>query len=137
MTDHNGKLRVLIVDDSPTASIFLQHKLEMLAKGKLAIHIQVANSGEQAIKLLDNDSFDLAILDVILPGIDGYAVCKKIKKIAATRVAFLTAMANEADQQRGFDAGCEHYIKKPSTDHILEQLMERAATATKRGTLKK
>lgn len=120
-------LNALIVDDSPTAALFLQAKLESAAHELASLKVTRAKSGEEALALTQQQHFDLAILDVVLPGIDGFSVCKSIKsQPKPTVVALLTALQTEADKQKGAAAGCDTYIVKPIDEQTLGNVIKLA-----------
>jgi twitching motility two-component system response regulator PilG len=104
--------KALVVDDS--APMRKQIELEL---GLLGIVADCAESGEQAYALLTNGTtYDLIFLDVLLPGIDGYKVCKTIKKDRLrkhTPVIMLTGKGSMFDHVRGKLAGCDTYLTKP------------------------
>lgn len=108
---------VLIVDDTPV-NLGLMHGLL-----KDHYHTQIANSGERALQILAEDPLpDLILLDVVMPGIGGFEVCRRIKdnlRTAPIPVIFLTAQADLADEQTGFDAGAVDYIVKPISPAIV------------------
>ena len=112
-----AKARVLVVDDSPD-------NLELL-QGLLHDHyeIMLASGGEQALALTASQNPpDLILLDIMMPDIDGYEVCRRLKANALTQhipVVFLTARSDEADEQRGFDLGAVDYITKPIRGAVL------------------
>jgi twitching motility two-component system response regulator PilG len=104
--------KALVVDDS--APMRKQIELEL---GLLSLVADFAESGEQAYALLSNGTtYDLIFLDVLLPGIDGYKVCKTIKKDKLrkhTPVIMLTGKGSMFDHVRGKLAGCDTYLTKP------------------------
>ena len=102
---------ILIVDDLP-------NNLKLLSSflADLNYEISVARSGEQALEQLKYAIPDLIILDVIMPGIDGFETCRRIKANATTKdipVIFMTALAGTSDMVQGFEAGGIDYITKP------------------------
>lgn len=122
-----NQLQVLIVDDSPTAALFLQAKLETAAENLATLSITRAKTGEEALIAANEQNFDLAILDVVLPGIDGFSVCQSLKSKQQSRVvALLTALHSEADKQKGSDAGCDVYIIKPINEATLSSVLKLA-----------
>ena len=102
---------LLLVDDTPT-------NLEILI-GYFAdsgFDVSVATSGEKAIKQIDASPPDLILLDVMMPGIDGFETCRRIKANPTTKdipVIFMTALAETADKVKGFEAGAVDYVTKP------------------------
>lgn len=102
---------ILIVDDSRTNVNFCE---KILAKNGYIT--DSCNSGEEAIKYLEKNSPDLILLDIIMPGIDGFEFCELLKKmpdIADTPVIFLSAMDDEASIIKGFKCGGVDFITKP------------------------
>ena len=103
--------RVLIVDDMPS-------NIQILAQTLMKSYvIQIAASGQAALDLLqDSEKPDLILLDVMMPGIDGYEVCRRIKQNAYAKdipIIFVTASSSVDEQYRGFRLGAVDYIAKP------------------------
>jgi two-component system cell cycle response regulator len=116
-----GGRSALIVDDSLPVRVQLKKPLE-----KAFDHVDVAESGEEALELLARRTYNLVLLDVILPGIDGYETCKRIKKDARhadTAVVMLTSNSSPADKVKGKLAGCETYLIKPVKSAVFETVM--------------
>ena len=115
--DFSEKSIVLIVDDTPEN---LQLMNELL-KGQYKTRI--ANSGERALRAaVQEPKPDIILLDIMMPGMDGYEVCRRLKADDATSdipVIFLTAKTQVEDEQRGFDVGCVDYITKPISPPIV------------------
>lgn len=108
----------LVVDDSPTVR---KHVELGLASFGLTVH--VAETGEEALDLLATNKYDIVFLDVILPGIDGYEVCKIIKKNKNTKhipVIMLTGKSSTFDRIKGSLAGCDTYLTKPVEYQIFK-----------------
>ncbi|MEO8064291.1 MAG: response regulator [Pseudomonadota bacterium] len=125
--EHN--FRVLAVDDSPLMRTFLQNKL--LPYG---IQPEFASSGEEALFKISKQHFDMIFLDVMLPGMDGYDVCKMIKKNkdnSLMKVVMLTSKDKTFDKIRGTMAGCDGYLTKPVDELKLRAIIERH-TVTKK-----
>jgi DNA-binding response OmpR family regulator len=105
------KKRVLAVDDDPTALNALRQILTQ--KG---YDVTTAASGEEALSLVASQDFDLALLDVVMPGTSGYDVCRQIRADERTKdlpVVFLTAKGAVADMREGQGAGSDLYLVKP------------------------
>ena len=125
--EHN--FRVLAVDDSPLMRTFLQNKLQ-----PYGIHPEFASSGEEALFKISKQHFDMIFLDVMLPGMDGYDVCKMIKKNkdnSLMKVVMLTSKDKTFDKIRGTMAGCDGYLTKPVDEMKLRAIIERH-TVTKK-----
>lgn len=103
--------RALVVDDSPTVRKQLEQEL-----GSLNIQVDSAETGEQCLDMLEDGGYDIIFLDVVMPGADGYEVCKKIRnnRVAKrTPVIMLTSKSSSFDRVRGALAGCSAYLTKP------------------------
>ncbi|HEU4591107.1 MAG TPA: response regulator [Steroidobacteraceae bacterium] len=125
--EHN--FRVLAVDDSPLMRTFLQNKL-----APYGIQPEFAASGEEALFKISKQHFDLIFLDVMLPGMDGYDVCKMIKKNkdnALMKVVMLTSKDKTFDKIRGTMAGCDGYLTKPVDELKLRAIIERHSVSQK------
>ena len=125
--EHN--FRVLAVDDSPLMRTFLQNKL-----APYGIQPEFAASGEEALFKISKQHYDLIFLDVMLPGMDGYDVCKMIKKNkdnALMKVVMLTSKDKTFDKIRGTMAGCDGYLTKPVDELKLRAIIERHSVAQK------
>jgi twitching motility two-component system response regulator PilG len=111
---------VLVVDDNATVRAFMQAKL-----APFGFDVDFAETGEEAIGLSGTHEYTCVFLDVVLPGIDGYQVCKLIKSnkqaIKKTAVVMLTSRSSPFDKLRGSLAGCDEYLTKPlDEDRLLE-----------------
>ncbi len=110
MGNFERQYKILIVDDHPATRKLLQNTLKDYT-------ILLASNGPDALSLLeDNPDTALVLLDIIMPQMNGYEVCQKIKENQATKdttVIFLTIMGEEADEHLGFKAGVTDYIIKP------------------------
>lgn len=117
--------RALVVDDSPT--VRKQLELELEASN---IHVDSAETGETGLDLMGKHSYDIIFLDVMLPGADGYQVCKDIKKNPLrkqTPVVMLTSKSSPFDRVRGSLAGCDTYLTKPVDYHQFKEVLEKYA----------
>lgn len=109
MTEKHKSL-VLLVDDTPGNINLLVNILDS------DYDLAVATDGEQALAMVKETPPDLILLDVMMPGIDGYEVCRRLKKNPATHkipVIFLTAKAGSDDIVNGFEVGAVDYVAKP------------------------
>jgi putative two-component system response regulator len=108
--------RLLIVDDEPTNLQVLRHILQAHYR------LLFATDGERALAIARQQHPDLILLDVMMPGTDGYSVCAQLKADAATEhipVIFVTALSDTQDEARGFDVGAVDYITKPVSAPIV------------------
>jgi len=109
--------RILVVDDTPANIQVLASTLKQ--KG---YQISVATNGQQALDILARVKPDLILLDVMMPGLDGFETCRRLKASSAWReipVIFLTAKTEVADIVKGFEAGAVDYVAKPFHAHEL------------------
>ncbi len=115
--DFTEKQTILIVDDTPDNLTLMTGVLKDAYKTK------VANSGERALSIASTHPLpDLILLDIMMPGIDGYEVCRRLKGEPLTAdipIIFLTAKTEVEDEQKGFDVGCVDYITKPISPPIV------------------
>ena len=109
-------IRILIVEDDRLLLNTLKFDLE--SEG---FQILAANSYDNGLDIIDNNVFDLAILDINLPDGDGFKLCREIKYFSNTPVIFLTARDLEEDEIRGFDLGADDYITKPFSLKLLKK----------------
>ncbi len=111
--NHNNLTRtgnLLIVEDNPANLILLGEEF------KNDYNIFVATSGEEALEQVESSPPDLILLDIVLPGIDGFEVCRRLKEIPGTStipIIFITAKNSEVDEIEGFALGAVDYITKP------------------------
>ena len=108
---------VLVVDDTPDNLALMAELLQDRYR------VRVANSGERALAMAQTDPVpDLVLLDIMMPGMDGYEVCRRLQANAATRsipVIFLTARADSEDERMGLELGAVDYITKPVSPPIM------------------
>lgn len=108
---NNVQLSALVVDDSLPIRMQMQKEL-----GLFVNTVDLAETGEQALELINKNTYDIIFLDVVLPGMDGYQICKTIKRDKRTKVVpvvMLTGKASPFDRVRGKLAGCDTYLTKP------------------------
>jgi twitching motility two-component system response regulator PilG len=111
------------VDDSSTVRKQIELELKLFG-----IEVDAVESGEQAFELLAQKSYDLIFLDVVLPGIDGYQICKNIKKDKArkkTPVIMLTSKSSPFDRIKGALAGCDTYLTKPVKQTAFQKVIKK------------
>ena len=116
-----GKIAALVVDDSLPVRIQMKKALQSISKT-----VDFAETGEEAEKLITQKKYDIVFLDVILPGVDGYDICKTIKKNPVTKdtpVIMLTSNSSPADRMKGKMAGCDTYLIKPVRHDIFKEVI--------------
>lgn len=114
--------RALVVDDSPTV-----RKQLVLELGSFNIEVETAETGEQGLEMLANNQYDIIFLDVVMPGADGYQVCKTIRRNQETKftpIVMLTSKSSPFDKVRGSLAGCSSYLTKPVDYENFYQVLE-------------
>ena len=82
-------------------------------KGEGLLHLTTAENGSQALSLIKENEYDLLMLDVMMPDIDGFSLCREIRAGSDVPILFLTARAREEDVLYGYSLGCDDYIIKP------------------------
>lgn len=108
------KLRILIVEDEPAIIDTIQYALETDGFETICF-----SSGLKALEFLDGESVDLIVLDIGLPDINGFELCKNIRKKSNTPVLFLTARTDEVDRVVGLEIGADDYVTKPFSPREL------------------
>jgi DNA-binding response OmpR family regulator len=113
--------KVMVIDDEKSLAELLEVNLQFEG-----FSVTKASSGVEGLNIIENDHPDIIILDVRMPGLDGFEVCQRLKKNDETRhipVVMVSAYAQEADIQKGLDAGAAAYIKKPfDVLHVVETI---------------
>ena len=115
--------QVLIVDDEPSIIVALQFLMEQNGYDTL-----VAFSGEEAMEAVVRDHPDLILLDIMLPVVDGFEVCQRVRENPDwkdIRIVLLTALGSEANVTKGLDLGADAYVTKPfSNADLVAQVKE-------------
>jgi len=113
--------KILVVDDEPNIAL----SLEFLMK-KAGFAVEVARDGREALERLERDPPDLVLLDVMIPEIDGFELCERIRSRPEWRhikVVMLTARGQESERSRGLALGADAYVTKPfSTRDLVERI---------------
>ena len=115
--------RVLIVDDEPNIVLSLQFLLD-----REGYDVVVARDGESALASAAGAPPDLVVLDLMLPGIDGYEVCRRLRAAPDTenaRIVLVTARGREAERVRGLEEGADAYVTKPFSTRELMTIVAR------------
>ncbi len=116
MGDHPEQHTVLVVDDEPVNIKVLHEVL------RPDYQVLFATAGEQALELLGSMTVDLVLLDIVMPGMDGLELCRRIKaesRTAAIPIIFVTSMTEDEDEARGLELGAIDYITKPISPPIV------------------
>ena len=108
------KKKILIVDDEARMRKLVRDFLE-----RAGYDVSEAADGLEALSVFQGDTFSLVILDVMMPGMDGYSVCQEIRKLSQVPVMMLTAKGEEENELEGFTCGADEYIAKPFSPKIL------------------
>lgn len=115
--------KILVVDDDP----YILMSLEFLMK-KNGFDVMIARNGTEALDIINNQSPDLILLDIMMPDVDGYAICKYVKSTKHLKdivVVFVSAKTKDTDVQKGYKLGASLYISKPfSTRDLVKQVKE-------------
>lgn len=119
-----GKGRILVIDDDPTLNSLIRQSFH--AKGYEVI---TALNGMEGLKLAYRSHPDIILLDIMMPDLDGFETCRRLREISEVPVLMLTAMSSEDDLLRGFEAGADDYVKKPFS---LKELEARITAVMKR-----
>lgn len=123
-------MRVLVVEDEPKLSALLQRGLR--TEG---IAADVTTHGEDALWMVGSTGYDAVILDVMLPGIDGFEVCRRLRDNEVwTPVLMLTARDAIADRVAGLDGGADDYLTKPFN---FDELLARVRALVRRGSIER
>jgi two-component system alkaline phosphatase synthesis response regulator PhoP len=115
---------ILVVDDEPAIIELLSYNLE-----KAHYHVLVARDGMEALQIARQQSPDLIVLDLMLPGMDGLDVCREVRKAADVPIIMLTARGEEVDRVVGLELGADDYVVKPFS---VRELMARIKTVLRR-----
>jgi two-component system, OmpR family, response regulator ResD len=104
--------RVLVVDDDPTVSDVVRRYLE-----RAGFVVDKAADGPTALALAAERAPDLVVLDLMLPGMSGMDVCRRLRRMSDVPIVMLTALGEEADRVVGFETGADDYMTKPFSPH--------------------
>ncbi|HKV85491.1 MAG TPA: response regulator transcription factor [Ktedonobacterales bacterium] len=106
--DATPRRRVLVVDDEASIREVLAQYLRLEG-----FHVLLAADGVEALRLAESRPPDLIVLDLMLPGMDGYEVCRRLRAASAVPILMLTARSEELDKLSGFAVGADDYVTKP------------------------
>ncbi|HKW71295.1 MAG TPA: response regulator transcription factor [Candidatus Dormibacteraeota bacterium] len=116
--------RILVVEDDPRLAATLERVL--VAEGH---DVEAAGDGNEALRRARERPFDLVVLDIMLPGLDGIAVCRRLRSTGSVPILLLTALGGTEERVRGLDSGADDYLVKP---FAYEELLARVRALLRR-----
>ena len=126
--------RILVVEDEP--------RLRDIIRDYFCAHgldCDLARDGSEALDLLRDHDYDAILLDILMPNLDGFGVCRAVREKSAVPILFLTALGGEEDMLRGYELGCDDYVTKPFSLAVLlaktRALIRRSRGAGQEGAL--
>jgi two-component system response regulator MprA len=121
-----GSSRILVVEDDPRLAATLERVLRAETHD-----VEVAGDGNEALRRARERPFDLVVLDIMLPGLDGIAVCRRLRSTGPLPILLLTALGGTEERVRGLDSGADDYLVKP---FAYEELLARVRALLRRTT---
>src|SRR5436309_13537858 len=116
--------RILVVEDDPRLAATLDRVL-----AAEAYDVEVAGDGNDALPRARERPFDLVVLDIMLPGLDGISVCRRLRSTGSVPILLLTALGGTEERVRGLDSGADDYLVKP---FAYEELLARVRALLRR-----
>ena len=123
----NGSTRILLVDDEQSIQTLLSYPLR-----KDGYHVTSAVDGREALQRFEEGRFDLVILDLMLPKLDGVEVCRELRSRSQVPIIMLTAKGSETDKVAGLEVGADDYITKPFS---MREFRSRVKAALRRSRM--
>lgn len=123
----NGTARILLVDDEQSVQTLLSYPLR-----KDGYHVTSAIDGQEALQRFSEARFDLVILDLMLPKLDGVEVCRQLRRRSQVPIIMLTAKGSETDKVAGLEVGADDYITKPFS---MREFRSRVKAALRRSRM--
>jgi putative two-component system response regulator len=123
--------RILVADDEPAMRVLVRVNLQVEG-----VDVIEARDGREAVELAARERPDLVLLDVMMPGLDGWEVARRLAEAPETRdipILFMTALAGTEDRRRGFEAGAVGYIVKPFDPLLLGERVNRTLELLEHG----
>src|SRR5205823_823019 len=112
------KTTILAADDDPQLLRLITRNLQLEGYDVMA-----ASDGQQALEVIENNSPDLVLLDVMMPRMDGFTVCSRVREFSTVPIIIVTARGQDQDKVRGLDLGADDYLTKPfSVDELLARV---------------
>lgn len=125
----NGSARILLVDDEQSIQTLLSYPLR-----KDGYHVTSALDGGEALQRFEEGRFDLVILDLMLPRLDGVEVCRQLRSRSQVPIIMLTAKGSETDKVAGLEVGADDYITKPFSMREFRSRVKAALRRSRMGT---
>lgn len=126
-TENYSKIRVLIIDDDPKLCRLVKDYLE-----PMGYEVESAQTGPSGLEKVLSEEYQAVILDVMLPGMDGFEVLRRIRQSSTVPVLMLTALGDESDRIVGLEIGADDYLPKTFS---TRELLARLRAVTRRSTL--
>lgn len=120
--------KILIIEDEKQMAEFIQ--MELNHEGYLA---DIENDGMEGLDRIGNENYDLILLDIMLPGLNGIEVCRRVRQFSAVPIIMLTAKGDITDRVMGLDTGADDYLTKP---FAIEELLARIRVIRRRNNTK-
>ena len=111
--------RILLVEDDPNIRELITNYF--VKKEKNTFEIDVADNGQEGLEKAYENSYDLLLLDVMLPELDGFEICRELRRDSDVPIIFITARTDESDILNGYALGCDDYVIKPFPLPVLYQ----------------
>lgn len=124
-----GNTRVLVIEDEPAMADIVARYLR-----RDGHTVDVASDGLEGLRLYREERPDLVVLDLMLPGVDGFEVCRRIRSIAETPIIMVTARGEEMDRLLGFGMGADDYVAKPFSPRELAARVQAVLRRTQSAT---
>jgi len=119
-----GEASIYVVEDDPVLADALRFNLE-----RQGYRVRMLHDGHEAVREIERDEPDLVILDVMLPGLDGFEVCRRVRRTSTVPILMLTARGEEVDRVLGLEIGADDYLTKPFS---LRELQARVRALLRR-----
>lgn len=120
--------KILIIEDEKQMAMFIE--MELVHEG---YQVDISYNGENGLTKVRNENYNLVLLDVMLPGLNGMEVCRKIRDFSNLPIIMLTAMGDTTDKVKGLDLGADDYLTKP---FAIEELLARIRVIQRRNSIK-
>jgi two-component system KDP operon response regulator KdpE len=129
VAERDVKPRVLIIEDDVAMNNMLALNLE-----KQGFNVSSVTRGREGLKAVYEERPDVVILDIMMPGMDGYQVCERLRDISDVPIIMLTAKVEEKDELKGFSLGADDYVTKPFSLKVLTARIRAALRRTESGS---